>query len=135
LQAEAARCNGTRRDGAPCAAAVVLPSGFCRAHDPAGQAAVQAGRQAGGRARSTASRSFKHLPPALADVARVLGDLVDEVRSGKLEPQRAAAIASLAGKLLDYSRDAGELGEQRELAERLARLESVVHLGPPRRAY
>jgi hypothetical protein len=94
----------------------VLPSGFCVFHDPAHQDQLGSIRAAGGHAKSRTSRARRLLPIQLRPVLDALVAALDEVHAGTLAPQRAAAMAALAGaivKVLTVS----------ELEERIAVLE------------
>lgn len=135
LQPVAARCSAPRRDGRPCTSGIVLASGFCAMHDPARQAELAGIRKAGGRARSTAARSAKQLPPALADIHQKLLDLWPRVESGELAPRVGEVLCLIASKLLDYGRFALEVGEQRELLGRIEALEQQLASAPAQRRY
>lgn len=87
-------------------------------------------RARGGTNRSTTARAGRHLPPHLRSVQQALVDLVDEVRTGKATPQEATAVAALASRLLDLSRFSLEVGEARELEQRLQALEAAARLRP-----
>lgn len=132
LQPVATHCNGVRRDGQPCTNTILLSSGYCHMHDADHQAGLHAVRVAGGRGRSTASRSAKHLPPELRTVQTALLELVDQVRTGKATPAEATAVATLCGRLVDLARFSIETGEQAALEARLAALEQRAEEGRPR---
>lgn len=133
-QAPRQQCTALRRDGSPCTGRA-LPSSSeqrCFAHDASRQEELRRSRAAGGRARSTAARAGRHLPPHLADVQSVLLDLVQEVRDGKTPPRAAEVVATLAARLLDYSRYADERDERKELEERIELLEERLKLAARR---
>ena len=62
----------------------------------------------------------------------VLLDLVQEVRDGKTPPRAAEVVATLAARLLDYSRYADERDERKELEERIELLEERLKLAARR---
>ncbi|HZU76720.1 MAG TPA: hypothetical protein VFA70_08145 [Dehalococcoidia bacterium] len=97
----------------------------CFAHEEA----LTAARAAGGRGRSTAARTAKGLPPELRDVQKRLLELLDKVEAGHVPAAAATAIAALAARLLDLSKFAVELHDQRELAARLDQLEGRLRPG------
>ena len=116
------RCNATRRDGQPCAAAA-RPSGYCLAHDPALAHARAQGRHGDGANRSHATRLPAAVPPDAmpARLREVLNQLIwalDETYGGQLEPQVARAMATLSGAIVRMY-EIGELaGRVQALEER-----------------
>jgi hypothetical protein len=97
----------------------VLESGFCFAHDPNRKDAAAAGRRAGGRGRSKAARLQRLLAPRVSAICERLEPLIDELRSGKIDPRVATAMASVARTLAQLESSAG-------LEERLRALESLM---------
>ncbi len=95
-----AACRATRKDGRPCASAIVLESGYCPMHDPARQRAVAAGRVRGGQNKATGARLDRLVPSSLRPVIAGLLDALDEVHRGDLDPKRATAMAALAGAIV-----------------------------------
>jgi hypothetical protein len=122
-------CSGVRKNGQACTARALPDSALCWAHDARPDAAAKRAeaRRAGGFGRSMANRSLKAMPFELRTVFQTLLALVDEVRSGTLEPQQATAIAALAGKLLDFGKFALDVGEAAELRQRLDALEAATN--------
>jgi hypothetical protein len=100
---------------------MLLPSGFCWAHDPDRRSEAAAARVAGGRNRSTAARLSKRLPPSLKPVLGVILDALGEVHRGELDPPVANAMANLAGAAV-------RLFQAAELESRLERLEDRLRL-------
>src|SRR5262249_19117049 len=88
-------CRATRANGEPCRGRA-LASGLCFAHDPA----MNRNQSKGGRNRSNAARSYKHLPGHLRPVADILAGALHEVHTGALDPRAASAMASLASALV-----------------------------------
>lgn len=75
-------CRGTRRDGKPCRSGIVRDSGYCSSHDP--------------NRPQPRPRTVPVQDPALAAVFRRLEKAVGDVRSGRMEPDAAVALATLA---------------------------------------
>ncbi len=93
------RCAGTRRDGTPCAAAVMGPGVWCYAHDPARATERDEARRKGGTNSATRARLDRLLPATLRPMIGDLLDALDEVHAGTLDPKQASAMASLAGAI------------------------------------
>ncbi len=128
-----APCIATKRNGAVCPAPALSGSAFCWAHDPARSAERADARRRGGHGRSTAARASKHLPPHLKDAEVRLVRLLDLVERGTVPPRTAEVVGVLVSRLVELARFAIELGEQRELNERLAALEGqLAELGERR---
>ncbi len=98
-RSEPKRCAGTRRDGTPCAAAVMGPGTLCYAHDPARSAERDQARRKGGTNSATRARLDRLLPATLRPMIGNLLDALDEVHAGTLDPKQATAMASLAGAI------------------------------------
>ncbi|MDF1597558.1 MAG: hypothetical protein P1T08_15880 [Acidimicrobiia bacterium] len=96
-------CRGTRRDGRPCRSSIVLESGFCTSHDP--------------NRSTSATRGVPVEDPALASVFRQLKRAVGEVRSGRMDPETALALASLA-RAMCATIDADEAIQEAPRAEK-----------------
>src|SRR5438552_17105731 len=100
-----ATCPATRRAGGRCASTVLLPSGFCAAHDPDRREAVAAARAKGGRHKSAAARVDKLVPASLRPVLAALMAALGEVHGDgagppAISPAQAGAMASLAGAIV-----------------------------------
>ncbi len=103
--ATATRCNGLRRDGQPCGSVVVLPSGYCLAHNPVPPAAPGRGDA------TTAATPVAAVVPAAAPVPLqpVFVSLVEtyhEFCAGRIDAETAdvrgrlgLALASLHARL------------------------------------
>jgi len=89
-------CNGTKRNGDPCAATAVLASGFCTAHDPAyrERRAEQAAK--GGRNKSTRERAGKNLPDDMKRLGARLLTAFDDVYEVRMPARTAAALSTIA---------------------------------------
>ncbi len=79
---EPEHCRGTRRDGKPCRSGIVRDSGYCSSHDP--------------NRPQPKPRTVPVQDPALASVFRRLQKAVGDVRSGRMDPDAAVALAELA---------------------------------------
>ncbi len=93
-------CRATRKDGQPCAAPVLGAGDYCFAHDPRRKAERDAARQAGGAARANVRRLDRLVPHRLRPVLEQLLAALRDVRSGKLAPAQATAMAALAGAVV-----------------------------------
>ena len=112
-------CSARRRDGQLCQA-TAGPDGKCFAHSPALRAKAQEARRQGGLNRSRSARLAKLLPQRLMPVFDTLEVALGQVYRGELLPQRAQAMASLAGCLVKLL-TSGELEQRvRQLEERQA---------------
>jgi hypothetical protein len=94
------RCTGTRRDGTPCAAAVMGPGTLCYAHDPTRATERDQARRKGGTNSASAARLDRLLPATLRPMIGSLLDALEEVHAGTLDPRQASAMASLAGAIV-----------------------------------
>ncbi len=120
----ASRCTATRRDGRPCEGPATA-DGLCFAHSPALRAKTAQARREGGRNSGTARRVERKAPEELRGVGKLLTTAMVNVYHGNFPPQRAHALAALAGAWLRYY----EVGE---VEVRMADLEA--ELGGERRA-
>ena len=115
-------CKATKSDGGTCQAAALPGSDFCYFHDPATAAARRRAQSLGGRGNRMASLPTDAPDVKVengADVVRLLGETINQVRRGAIDPRVANAVGYLANILL------GATG-QRELEDRIAELESLV---------
>ena len=110
-------CRATTRSGAPCASAVVLPSGYCFLHDPDRQAEARAASAKGGQGRSRIARVEKLVPASLRPTLALLFTALEETHAGALDPRAASAMAALAGA-------SGRLYTAGVLEEQVAALEA-----------
>ena len=76
------KCKGLRRDGQPCRSSIVLASGFCTSHDP--------------NRPPMRSRNNPVDDPSLSTVFKHLERAVGDVKAGRMNPEAALALASLA---------------------------------------
>lgn len=97
---------------------------FCGFHDPDHADAMQRGRRHGARERNrppaTVAGVEADLPVTSArDVVRLVGDTVNRVRKGTLDPR----VANTVGYLASVALRALEVGE---FEERLERVEAAI---------
>ncbi|MEX2423382.1 MAG: hypothetical protein WD990_05330 [Acidimicrobiia bacterium] len=93
-----ASCMGIRSDGKICGSAAVSPRGFCYAHDP--DRHVER-REVHEQTTKAADRVRRSATENLDDVVARLERAVAEVHEGRLDPQQALAMASLAQAMVD----------------------------------
>jgi hypothetical protein len=121
IPSDAKRCAGTRKDGAPCGALALGPSGYCYTHDPERTEQRAEARRRGGRNSAKVVRLRGFLPSRLVPVYEALEAALSEVHDGELDARRANAMASLARAMATVL-TAGELEERvRTLEERANR--------------
>jgi hypothetical protein len=109
-------CKQVKADGTPCQANARPGSDWCIFHDPALAGRRAEARRAGGRERS---RKAAVLPAGTADaplatagdVAAFLGQTINQVRKGQLDPKVGNCLGVLAGVLL-RALEEGDLAEQ-----------------------
>lgn len=116
------RCQQIKDDGTRCRAGVMHGSTFCFFHDPRQAKKRTEARKAGGR--KTAAAVLPAATPdrplqAVPDVVALLGETINQVRRGELDPRVANAVGYLSGVFL-------KAVEQGRTEERLAALETVV---------
>ena len=116
-------CEQIKVDGTRCQANARTGSKFCFFHDPEVAAKRTAARKAGGIERSrravlpadTPDRSLS----SIDDVVALLGETINQTRTGTLDPKVANAVGYLSGILLKAL-------IQGDLEQRLAELEVIV---------
>jgi hypothetical protein len=119
-------CQHVKDDGTICQAAKVHGSDYCFFHDPA-----KAGERAAARRTGGEHGRMAVLPPdaphrrvaTAAEVIDLLGETINHVRTGLLDPRVGNCVGYLAGVLL-------KAVEQGEVEERLAVLEAIVGQQP-----
>ncbi len=121
------RCTYRKDDGTRCRANAMRGSDYCFTHDPAKADERRAARQAGGRvgkAQVLPSGTPDVPLGSVADLLALLGETINQVRRGDLDPKVANTVGYLSGTLLR----ALEVGD---LETRLAKLEAAVAAGGP----
>ena len=109
-------CMGRKRDGSPCPNHARPGKEVCWVHDPALAARRAEGRRRGGLNRSKPAATLPPDTPDLplktvADVVALLGQSINQVRTGRLDARVGNCLGVLAGVLL-RAIEGGEL-EQR----------------------
>jgi hypothetical protein len=111
------RCRGIKRDGDPCSLSANGPDGYCWAHSP---------RHAEER-RRIASRAGKSKPSReLTGLKQRLWDLADDVLEGRQDRGVAAVVSQVLNVYLRAVSVELKVNEQRELIERLQRMEEAA---------
>jgi hypothetical protein len=115
-------CTATKDDGTACGAAALPGSRFCFFHDPAKAAARRQAQSAGGLANKMATLPADAPDVKVedgADVVKLLGETINQVRRGEIDPRVGNSVGYLANIILAAT-------GQRELESRIAELESLV---------
>jgi hypothetical protein len=115
-------CTATKDDGTACGAAALPGSRFCFFHDPAKAAARRQAQSAGGLANKMATLPADAPDVKVedgADVVKLLGETINQVRRGEIDPRVGNSVGYLANIVLAAT-------GQRELESRIAELESLV---------
>lgn len=113
----AARCRATKRDGTPCTLPSTGPNGLCWAHDPKNAERRRRGQSRGGKAKASAE---------IRDLKKQLEDLVEDVRTGRMERGDAVAVNQILNtraRLIELER---KVKETEELEARLDALERAA---------
>ncbi|HUU92209.1 MAG TPA: hypothetical protein VM238_13505 [Phycisphaerae bacterium] len=116
------QCKGTKADGTPCRANTRTGSEYCFFHDPAKAEEQEAARQAGGRVGKTRVLPAETPDVPLSSVAEVvglLGETINQLRRGEIDPRVANAVGYLSGTLLKAL-------QQGDIEQRLADLEAIA---------
>jgi hypothetical protein len=121
-------CQKTKEDGSQCKASTLTSSMFCYFHDPAKAQERQEAQRAGGIARSRQAAVLPGETPdqqvrKTSDVVELLGETLNQVRRGQIDPKVANSVAYIAGILLKALH--GGL-----LEERIASLEAILSKPP-----
>jgi hypothetical protein len=130
------KCQSVKASGRKCGANAMTGSTFCFFHNPTKEAEREAARRSGGLERN---RRVAVLPPGtpdrqvlkISDVIELLGETVNQVRRGQLDPKVANSVGYIAGILIKAL-------ERGPLEDRIALLEALLKkqrsgLGPPAR--
>ncbi len=126
MMAKNQRCKATKADGTACRASSLPGSKYCFFHDPDREEERQAGRRAGGQTGRAAAlpsdTEFVDLKTP-ADIVGLLGDTINRVRVGAVDPRVGNCIGYLAGVAMKAM-------EQGDIEARLAALEAAVAAAP-----
>ena len=118
------KCAARKQNGDRCPADAQAGQTLCVFHDPVRAADGQRARRAGGLNRSKtavvlAPDTPDHPLENTQDVSALLGDSINRLRRGELDPKVANAVGYLASVLLRAL-------EQGPIEERLAQVEAVL---------
>jgi hypothetical protein len=123
------KCRARTNNGATCGADVQAGKDVCVFHDPTKAAKVRKARRAGGVRRSRPALLAAGIPDYPLDnmtqVSTFLGDAINRVGRGELDPRVANSMGYLAGVLLRAL-------EQGPAEARMARIEAKLGIGPNR---
>jgi len=116
------RCEFRKRDGTRCRARKLRGSRWCWFHDPAKadrrSAAQRAGGQHGRSAVLPADTPLRQVRSA-GDVIELVGETINQVRTGTLDPKVGNCVGYLAAVTL-------KAVQQGDVEQRLAALETAV---------
>lgn len=116
-------CIGTKRDGSPCTLPSNGQTGLCWAHDPKNAERRRRGQSRGGKAKASGE---------IRDLKKQLGDLMEDVREGRMERGDAVVINQILNtraRLIELER---KVREQYEVIERIEVLEAERQRGKKR---
>ena len=117
------QCSCIKPDGSQCRAYALRESIYCYTHDPDSAPERKASRIKGGKERSRKAAVLPSDTPdqpleSAEDIAELVGDTINRVRRGELDPRIANSIGCLTGYWLKAQ-------EQGQLERHLAKLESI----------
>jgi hypothetical protein len=115
-------CAARKRNGTACRAAALPGSRFCFFHSPKHATARRNAQSRGGLANRMATLPADAPDVKVedaADVVRLLGETINQVRRGEIDPRVANAVGYLSNIVLAAT-------AQRDLETRIAELESLV---------
>ena len=122
LKAVKRPCRAKKPDGTSCQAAALPGSDFCFFHDPA-RAAERREAQSFGGSRNRMKTLDASAPDvtieSCQDVVRLIGETINQVRKGQIDPRVGNAIGYLANVLI-------KAYEQGSLEKRIEDLEAAV---------
>ena len=122
-----AKCQFRKKNGNRCTANAQPANGLCVFHDPSKAADGHRARRAGGLRRTRSAVLAPDTPDhplgSTTEIARLLGDSINQIRRGELDPRVANAMGYLAGVLLRAL-------EQGPVEERIANIEAALGLIP-----
>jgi len=118
------KCQLLKKNGMSCSADAQVGKSVCIFHDPERSSDAVRARRAGGIARSQPASVLSHdtLEQPLRcvkEVSILLGDSINRVRRGEIDPRVANTVGYLSAILLKAL-------EQGEVEERLSKLEAAV---------
>ena len=120
------QCQHIKANGIRCGAHAITGSQYCFFHDPKKAKQRTAARKAGGHKSKAAVLSPEtpdHQLGTLTDVVSLLGETINQVRRGEIDPRVSNAVGYLTNVLIKAL-------EQGNLEERLNALEDTVNNQP-----
>ena len=122
---EAAKiCQATKKNGEPCNMKA-LSDGCCFAHSPALAEKRKEASKRGGAHSAKVERIKKLLPSRFAPVSAMLEDVLEGLKSNKMDARTALAIANVS-RVLVAVMNTGELEERLSLIEGKERNQNVA---------
>jgi len=123
------QCEGLKKDGTRCRTNAQHGNKFCVFHDPEKAADGVRARRAGGLARSRPATVLPldtpdHPLRNLNDIASLMGNTINQVLRGQLDPRIATGIGYLTGILQNTLQKTG-------IEERVSKIEEVLDLSDP----
>lgn len=122
MKAGKRQCKHIKADGERCQAAALFDSAFCFFHDPDTTSERQEASARGGyngRIRVLPENCPNAEVQSAADIVRLLGETINQVRKGDLDPRIANAVGYLANVALRAI-------EGGDIEKRLTGLEAAV---------
>jgi len=115
-------CQAKKPDGTSCQAAALSGSDFCFFHDPDQADERQAARSFGGsrnKMKTLGADAPDVKVESCQDVVRLIGETINQVRKGQIDPRVGNAIGYLANVLIKAI-------EQGDMEKRIETLEAAV---------
>ena len=118
------KCQSLRKNGQACGADAQTGKSICIFHDPERSGDAIRARSAGGTARSKPASVVSRDTPeqtlrSVKEVSSLLGESINQVRRGEIDPRIANAVGYLSAILLKAL-------EQGEIEERLSKIEAAL---------
>jgi hypothetical protein len=115
-------CQAKKTNGAKCQAAALPSTDFCFFHDP-DQADKRRASQSFGGSQNRMTTLDDDAPDVTVrnceDVVKLMGETINHVRKGQLDPRIANAVGYLAAILI-------KAAEQGDMEKRIADIEALV---------
>ena len=127
------QCSAIKADGIGCQSTAVLrpedcPDGHCSVHCPERADAMAAARRKGGHNRSNVQRSYNRLPDDLKAIAKLVAEVIVEVRDQRLPANVGNSVATLARALVGAIESGNVETRVGELEDMLTRLDERLDL-------
>ena len=108
-----ARCRGVKRNGVPCAMPANDPDGYCWAHSPNHAEQRRLAARKAGKSKPTGE---------VKAIKAELRGLIEDVKSGALDPTTGNTVGRLYGVLLDYIKTERGIYLEEDLTRRVEEL-------------